>query len=205
MQNMKNLAAVIGSDEIEKHIIPPILEMSNDKNWRVKLAIIEFIPLLCELIDKEVFKQKLEGVVLGWLADNVFQIREEAINTLMTLKDNLFDLQWLEQLLEAKMEEFYAHQRFALRIHTLFIIQKSFDKVSKEFLNEKEFSYLQKLSEDPVPNIKFTVAKTLELIYSKLTNSNKVKCKDMLTKMLGSSEDFDVKFYCEKALKAIRI
>jgi hypothetical protein len=40
------------------------------------------------------------------------------------------------------MEEFYGNQRFALRIHTLFIIQKSFDKVSKEFLNEKEFAYL---------------------------------------------------------------
>lgn len=69
---MKNLAAVIGSDEIDKHIIPAIIEMSNDKNWRVKLAIIEFIPLLCELIDKDIFKQKLESVVLGWLADNVF-------------------------------------------------------------------------------------------------------------------------------------
>lgn len=103
------------------------------------------------------------------------------------------------------MEEFYGHQRFALRIHTLFIIQKSFDKVSKEFLNEKEFAYLQKLAEDPVPNIKFTVAKTLEMVYSKLSNSNKVKCKDTLTKMLNNNEDFDVKFYCEKAIKAIRI
>jgi serine/threonine-protein phosphatase 2A regulatory subunit A len=96
MQNMKNLAAVIGSEDIDKHIIPAIIEMSNDKNWRVKLAIIEFIPLLCELIDKDIFKNRLESVVLGWLQDNVFQIREEAINTLITLKDTLFNLAWLE-------------------------------------------------------------------------------------------------------------
>lgn len=62
-----------------------------------------------------------------------------------------------------------------------------------------------KLSDDPVPNIKFNVSKTIEIIYDKLSNSNKVKCKDTLVKMLNSCEDFDVKFYCERAIKNIKV
>ena len=76
--------------------------------------------------------------------------------------------------------------------------------MSKEFLNEKMFSYIQKLSDDPVPNIKFTVAKTIEIVYDKLSNSNKVKCKDILVKMMNGNEDFDVKYYAEKALKTVK-
>jgi hypothetical protein len=37
-----------------------------------------------------------------------------------------------------------------------------------------------KLAEDAVPNIKFNVAKTIEMVYDKLSNSNKVKSKDAL-------------------------
>jgi len=72
MQNMKNLAEVIGSKEIDEHIVPPLIELQNDKNWRVKLAVIEFIPLLTEFVDKDVFTNKIEPVVLNWLSDSVF-------------------------------------------------------------------------------------------------------------------------------------
>jgi hypothetical protein len=63
-----------------------------------------------------------------------------------------------------------------------------------------------KLAEDPVPNIKFNVSKTIEMVYDRLSNSNKVKSKDALVKMSGAGvEDFDVKFYAEKALKTIKM
>ena len=60
------------------------------------------------------------------------------------------------------------------------------------------------MSDDSVPNIKFNVAKTIEMIYDKLTNSNKVKSKDCLLKMCNNTDDFDVKFYAEKAIKNIK-
>jgi len=50
MQNMKKLAEVIGDKEFDEKIIPAILELSNDKIWRVRLAVVEFIPLLADFI-----------------------------------------------------------------------------------------------------------------------------------------------------------
>lgn len=61
---MKNIAHIIGSEEVDSHIIPAIVGLSNDKIWRVKLAIIEFIPMLSEFIDKEVFESKLIPLIM---------------------------------------------------------------------------------------------------------------------------------------------
>ena len=59
---------------------------------------------------------------------------------------------------------------------------------------------MKKLAQDPVPNIRFNYAKTCQLIYPKLTNSNKMDCSDTLTKMTENDTDFDVKFYAAKTL-----
>jgi len=37
---MKTLAEIIGDQEFDNHIIPGIIQLSNDKIWRVKLAVI---------------------------------------------------------------------------------------------------------------------------------------------------------------------
>jgi len=47
-------------------------------------------------------------------------------------------------------------------------------------LNDKLVTYLVKLGRDPVPNIKFNVSKTIEKLYPKLTNSNKLNCQEVL-------------------------
>ena len=71
-----------------------------------------------------------------------------------------------------KIEEFHTHEKFMQRIHTIFIIQKIYYEVSEKCLNERICPILLKMSEDPVPNIKFNFSKTVELIYKKINNTN---------------------------------
>jgi hypothetical protein len=47
--------------------------------------------------------------------------------------------------------------------------------VSDKFLNDKLCPHLIKLGADPVPNIKFNVSKTIQIVYGKLNASNKDK------------------------------
>lgn len=116
------------------------------------------------------------------------------------MKNTVFNLDWLERLLDSKLDEFHNHAKFSIRIHTLFIIQNVHKEVSDQFLNEKLFkSFMKKLADDPVPNIKFNFAKTAEMIYKKLTNSNKMECTSLLKK-LSEDADFDVKYYSVKTL-----
>lgn len=65
----------------------------------------------------------------------------------------------------------------------MFIIQKIVDKVGSSFLNEKLVPFMLKLSDDSVPNIRFNVSKTIEVVYQKLSYSNKEKCKEALRKL----------------------
>lgn len=69
---MKALAEVIGDQEFDKQVIPAIIGLNNDKIWRVKLAVIQFIPLLADFIPQQLFKERLEPTVVGWLSDPVF-------------------------------------------------------------------------------------------------------------------------------------
>ena len=61
--------------------------------------------------------------------------------------------------------------------------------------------YIKKLSDDPVPNIRFNYAKTVALIYKKLTNSNKMGSAEALRKLSENDKDVDVKYYATKAIR----
>ena len=72
MSHLRELTEVIGTDEFDKHIIPHLVSLATDKTWRVKLALINFMPKLSEFLDKQLFKERLESVVLGLLSDTVY-------------------------------------------------------------------------------------------------------------------------------------
>ena len=41
-------AAVIGISQLSQSLLPAIVELAEDSKWRVRLAIIEYMPLLAE-------------------------------------------------------------------------------------------------------------------------------------------------------------
>ena len=77
-------------------------------------------------------------------------------------------------------------------------------KVDDKFLNDKLIPLALRLSEDPVPNIRFNFAKLIESIFPRLTPENKRQAKESLALMIENEKvDFDVKYFAEKALKSI--
>ena len=123
------------------------------------------------------------------------------MGVLITLKEKMFDDEWLEGHLTRKLEEFSTSEKFVVRIQSLFMVKKVHSHVSEKFLNEKVCPVLIKLAADPVPNIRFNVAKTFELVYKRISNSNKLKCQQCLKDMEnGADTDFDVKYYAQHAL-----
>ena len=59
------------------------------------------------------------------------------------------------------------------------------------------------MAKDPVPNIRFNYAKTVEQFYRRLSNSNKMDCSDNLRSMANNDADADVKFFAGKSLAVI--
>jgi serine/threonine-protein phosphatase 2A regulatory subunit A len=56
-----------------------------DKTWRIRLATVQFLPKLAQVVGREIFQTKLEQAVVNMLMDNVFSIREAAVESLIKI------------------------------------------------------------------------------------------------------------------------
>ena len=56
---------MIGIDLLAQSLLPAIEDLAEDKHWRVRLAIIEYIPLLASQLGADFFEAKLGPQVGG--------------------------------------------------------------------------------------------------------------------------------------------
>jgi len=146
----------------------------------VRLATVHFLPKLAKVVGREMFQAKLESVLINMLMDNVFTIREAAVESLVKISKSIMNSEWLEQIFIQKVKEFSKHDRFMIRIHSIHFIkglgaetpdpQSNPPKmlpaaVSKDVVNRHFAEVLLHLAEDPVPNIRFNVSKAMWLLY----------------------------------------
>jgi serine/threonine-protein phosphatase 2A regulatory subunit A len=67
------LLQVIGIDLLSQSLLPAIVELAEDRHWRVRLAIIEYIPLLASQLGVGFFDDKLGALCMQWLEDKVIR------------------------------------------------------------------------------------------------------------------------------------
>ncbi len=84
---------VVGIDLLAQSLLPAIKELAEDKHWRVRLAIIEYIPLLASQLGANFFDEKLGPQCLKWLEDSVYSIRDAATVNLQRLAQE-FGPEW---------------------------------------------------------------------------------------------------------------
>ena len=78
VDNLEPLFKVIGETVLNEKLIPAIINLSNDKTWRIRLAVVQFIPKMAKYINRDIFQQKIETTLLQMMLDPVFTIREES-------------------------------------------------------------------------------------------------------------------------------
>ena len=78
ISNLDCVNEVIGIRELSQSLLPAIVELAEDNKWRVRLAIIEYMPLLAGQLGVEFFDEKLNALCMQWLVDHVFAIRFES-------------------------------------------------------------------------------------------------------------------------------
>ena len=60
---------VIGIDLLGQSLMPAIEGLADDTHWRVRLAVINYIPLLATQLGAETFQQQLGQQCMRWLED----------------------------------------------------------------------------------------------------------------------------------------
>ena len=100
------------------------MQLAEDKQWRVRLAIIEYIPLLASQLGVTFFDEQLNNLCLGWLADTVYSIREAATLNLKKLTE-VFGVEWAEQSIIPNVTSMSQHPNYLYRMTTCFAISVS--------------------------------------------------------------------------------
>lgn len=101
------------------------MQLAEDKQWRVRLAIIEYIPLLASQLGVAFFDEQLNSLCLGWLADTVYSIREAATINLKKLTE-VFGVDWAERSIMPRVTQMGTHPNYLYRMTTCFAISVSY-------------------------------------------------------------------------------
>lgn len=95
--NLECVNSAIGVQQLSVNLLPAIVELSEDKKWRVRLAIIEYVPLLAGQLGLPLFNDdEITSLCMNRLLDHVYTVREAAVNSIKSLVAK-FGIDWAKR------------------------------------------------------------------------------------------------------------
>ncbi|ETW87219.1 hypothetical protein HETIRDRAFT_469075 [Heterobasidion irregulare TC 32-1] len=205
ISKLEQVNEVIGIQFLAESLLPAIVELAEDKSWRVRQAIIEYIPLLATQLGKPFFDEQLGNLCMSWLGDTVFSIREAATINLKKLTE-VFGVEWARVAIVPKVVNMGAHPNYLYRMTTVQAIATIAPSLNFDIVLNEILDALLHLATDPIPNIRFNVAKSLEVLAATYGNipegqeSARQKIFPALEK-LKNDQDADVRYFATHALQ----
>lgn len=205
---LKVINEAVGIGFLSDNLLPAITDLAKDVNWRVRLGIIEYIPLLAEQLGVEFFDRQLSDLCLSWLWDAVYSIRHAAVINIKRLTE-IFGSDWCRDEIVSRLLKSNTQllENFIYRITLLSALAELISVVSVDVTTEKILPFIEHLSTDPVPNIRFNVAKSYPLVVEVLMNKSP-EYKELINeriifslKKLCEDVDVDVRYFASQSLE----
>ncbi|CRL01713.1 CLUMA_CG014929, isoform A [Clunio marinus] len=193
---------VIGIQQLSQSLLPAIVELAEDSKWRVRLAIIEYMPLLAGQLGQEYFNQKLRDLCFNWLNDHVYAIREAATLNMKKIVQT-FGTQWAETNIIPQILVMYKNNNYLHRMTCLFCINALADVVGADAIKRLFLPTIKTLAGDAVANVRFNVAKTLQKISPFLDQATIDAEVKPILEQLNTDADVDVKYFASEAMSTI--
>ncbi|KAJ3814528.1 Ser/Thr protein phosphatase 2A regulatory subunit A [Lentinula lateritia] len=198
---------VIGIELLSENLLPAIVELAEDKSWRVRQAIIEYIPPLAKQLGKPFFDDQLGNLCMSWLGDTVYSIREAAIVNLKNLTD-VFGVDWSRSAIVPKVMGMGQHPNYLFRMTTVQAITIIMPSLNLDIVRSEIIESLLQLASDPIPNIRFNVAKSLEVLLSAYGNTPEGEAfvQQRILPVLEqqkNDQDADVRYFAARALQKV--
>ena len=166
------------------------------------MAIIQHIPLLARQLDRDFFTQRLSALCVGWLGDDISTVRTAATQTLKELTA-LFGTDWACDHLLPPIQDIRHHYSYLRRLTAVQACSKMAAEMDPDVVTVEILPILLEMAADPVPNIRFNVARELvdiTPICGKTVYETQVS--PMLSMMM-EDQDRDVRFYAEKTMRSL--
>ena len=192
----------MGIEKLSQSILPAIIQLVEDKQWRVREAVIEHLPTLTAHLGEKFFDQNLLKICLDLLNDPVHQVRHSAIQNLATLIDK-FGIDWCrDRLIAPVLASLTTNQNYLRRTALGHVVALITPLGNDQLFINVCLPALKALATDPVPNVRLSVSRALLNVLPKLPPSVNDQVRGTL-QLLTQDSDFDVQFFAQKALTTI--
>jgi len=206
---------------LEESIIPSVLELTLDSDWRVRLGIIDKFAALAKCFGPRFFAERLFELSLAALEDNVADIRQSAASNLLAIAkvldaaeadpDGAADrepLHWASNelfpslLRKARASKHYLHRIAYLRAFRF--LAEGMGPLRSDAVIAEILHFLEK---DPVANVRFKAAQ----IVAFLADHDRIRralLEDLAAPKLDAAvdgdDDPDVVYFAQQCRDAVR-
>ena len=195
----------ISVEEISNAIVPAVIDLCADTRWRVRVAVVECIPMIAKLFGVTFFNQRMLTTCMSWLCDNVSAVRKTATDNLKELA-MLFGEQWTLDHVFSRVTDTFEDASFMKRLTALYTLQVLvYTNISVTTVAEIVIPVITLMMEDHVPNIRFNVAATAGCM-KHFTDSKFAAIRaelNRILKVLRDDNDRDVRRYALAAQKEL--
>lgn len=188
---------------LSSSLLPALSKLASDPKWRVRLQTIQLLPSLAAFFQQDLFHAKLFDTVLAWLGDSIWSIREAAILNLVRLTQ-LFGREWAATKLLPKVKMLAQDKSYVFRLTAVFAMKDLAPLLGAQVVTDQLRPILcSPLSTDPVPNVRFNVARLLGLIAKEglLVGAEAAQAVEKTLQMMKDDPDADVKYCAQQALR----
>ncbi|CAN4088862.1 unnamed protein product [Withania somnifera] len=194
---------VIGIDQLSQSLLSVIVELTDVRhNWRVRNAMIEFIPVLASQLGVSIYNDKLATLCMQWLKDKVYTIRDTAAQNLKRLAE-IFGQEWASEHVIPQVLNMVDDKCSLYRMNVLHALQNLAPVMGSEITCSQFLPVILAASKDSVPNVRFNVAKVLKSLASVVDQSVVEKSIRPCLNELKEDKDPDVVHFAMDALQDI--
>lgn len=199
ISKLEHVNQVVGIQILAVSLLPAVVKLSAAKQWRVRLAVVENIPVLALQLGIEFFNESFLDFSLSLLGDRAYAVRDAAIESFKKIMVQ-FGPEWTKEKALPRILEFAKHNNYLYRMTLLFAMNILSEVLDANVLCGMVLPVILSMAKDPVANVRFNVAKTLESISRVLGKRPDIgKVLDELAR----DEDTDVRYYAGKATATV--
>ena len=133
------------------------------------MAVFELIGDLSKVLGKDIFLKHLEGIFISYLSNTAASVREMGIKKSKELAEK-FKAEWVMSSFIPRVTEMYNvdKQGYNYRMCCLHSLQAVMMYLSKDQISQQIIPIFLKAMKDPIPNVRFTVAKIIHKMKSNI-------------------------------------
>jgi len=207
VSSLGKVGAVVGLKSLNNSLIPPIIELSSDPKWHVRLEVLNQLPVLADILGVQFFNDRINKICLALLSDPVFDVREAMAKTLGALVGTFgtewFFAQFLPPLVMIK-EAMIKDRNYRRRMTVLHTLGHVATTAKPDFVVSHILPAITSMSTDKVANIRISVAITLQNLCAILNNAIVQSQVKPILEKLKEDADVDVCDFARDALQYVK-